>query len=78
MRLCTLTLSAALACTFALGQATAAHADPNPTAVADNSSGILSGNIIQVPVHLPVNVCGNAINVLTLLNTVSGSSCQSS
>ncbi|KAI1292417.1 hypothetical protein EDD11_008778, partial [Mortierella claussenii] len=31
---------------------------------ASNSPGVLSGNVIQVPVHVPVNVCGNTINVI--------------
>jgi hypothetical protein len=73
-----MTTTAALACAIALGQATTAYADPNPTAVAANNSGLLSGNNIQVPIQVPVNLCGNSINVLALLNPASGSECQNS
>ncbi len=34
-----------------------------------------SGNQIQVPVHVPVNVCGNSINVVGLLNPAAGNTC---
>jgi hypothetical protein len=43
--------------------------------VAAGSPGVLSGNLIQVPVHVPVNVCGNTINVIGLLNPAFGNSC---
>jgi hypothetical protein len=39
---------------------------------AVGSPGFLSGNVIQVPVNVPVNVCGNSVNVLGLLNGVGG------
>ncbi|MCD0481355.1 chaplin [Streptacidiphilus sp. ASG 303] len=42
---------------------------------AVGSPGVLSGNVIQVPVHVPVNVCGNTINVIGLLNPAFGNSC---
>ncbi|MEU5976612.1 chaplin [Streptomyces sp. NPDC017979] len=35
---------------------------------ATNSPGVASGNAVQVPVHVPVNVSGNSINVIGLLN----------
>lgn len=41
-----------------------------------NSPGVVSGNTIQVPVHIPVNVCGNTISVIGLLNPAFGNSCQ--
>jgi hypothetical protein len=50
---------------------TGAHAD----GIAKHSSGVLSGNVIQVPVHVPVNVCGNTINVIGLLNPAAGNVC---
>ncbi len=43
--------------------------------VAAGSPGVLSGNLIQVPVHVPVNVCGNTISVIGLLNPAFGNSC---
>ncbi len=41
-----------------------------------NSPGVVSGNTIQVPVHIPVNVCGNTISVIGLLNPAFGNRCQ--
>ncbi|NBM20748.1 chaplin [Streptomyces sp. GC420] len=43
--------------------------------VATNSPGVVSGNVIQVPVDVPVNVCGNSINVVGLLNPSFGNTC---
>ncbi|KAK6538936.1 hypothetical protein TWF694_010487 [Orbilia ellipsospora] len=40
-----------------------------------NSPGALSGNIVQVPVHVPVNACGNSISVIGALNTTFGNVC---
>ncbi|HEY3483437.1 MAG TPA: chaplin, partial [Streptomyces sp.] len=31
---------------------------------------------VQVPVHVPVNVCGNTVNVIGLLNPAFGNQCQ--
>ncbi|WSD65564.1 chaplin [Streptomyces sp. NBC_00510] len=42
---------------------------------AKNSPGVVSGNVIQVPVHVPVNVCGNTISVIGLLNPAIGNVC---
>nr|WP_242000096.1 chaplin [Streptomyces klenkii] len=36
-----------------------------------NSPGVLSGNVILVPLHVPVNACVD----VGLLNPASGSSC---
>jgi LPXTG-motif cell wall-anchored protein len=48
-------------------------------ATADGSSagsaGLISGNTVQVPVDVPVNVCGNTVNVVGLLNPAAGNSC---
>jgi hypothetical protein len=48
-------------------------------AIADGaaigSPGVLSGNVIQVPVSIPVNVCGNTINVVGILNPAAGNTC---
>ncbi|MFG2892725.1 chaplin [Streptomyces sp. NPDC048248] len=42
---------------------------------ASHSPGFLSGNVVQVPVHIPINVCGNTVNILALLNPAFGNSC---
>ncbi|MEU1007453.1 chaplin [Streptomyces sp. NPDC005890] len=43
--------------------------------VAAGSPGLVSGNGIQLPVHVPVNVCGNTVNVVGLLNPAAGNAC---
>jgi ChpA-C len=42
---------------------------------AAGSPGLISGNGIQLPVHVPVNVCGNTVNVVGLLNPTVGNAC---
>ncbi|MFJ9820394.1 chaplin [Streptomyces sp. NPDC101151] len=42
---------------------------------AADSPGLIAGNTIQVPVHLPVNVCGNTVDVVGLLNPAAGNTC---
>jgi hypothetical protein len=44
-------------------------------AVVTNSPGVLSGNSIQLPIHIPVNVCGNTVDVIGALNPAFGNSC---
>lgn len=39
------------------------------------SPGILSGNNVQAPAHVPVNACGNTVDVVGLFNPVMGNSC---
>ncbi|MER7948433.1 chaplin [Streptomyces sp. NPDC096079] len=53
----------------------AAHADAGAQGAAVGSPGVGSGNTIQLPVHVPVNVCGNTVNVVGLLNPAAGNSC---
>ncbi len=60
---------------MALGMAAPAFADAGAEGAAVGSPGVLSGNVIQVPVHVPVNVCGNSINVIGLLNPAFGNTC---
>ena len=44
----------------------------------DHSGGILSGNIVQAPVNVPINACGNTVNAAVVSNTESGASCTNS
>ncbi|MFD4791806.1 chaplin ChpD [Streptomyces sp. NPDC058459] len=60
---------------LALGGAAPAFADAGAEGVAVGSPGVLSGNVIQVPIHIPVNVCGNSVNVIALLNPAFGNTC---
>ncbi|MEU9345613.1 chaplin ChpH [Streptomyces sp. NPDC048278] len=52
-----------------------AAADSGAQGAAVGSPGVISGNVIQVPVHVPVNVCGNTISVIGLLNPAFGNTC---
>jgi len=52
-----------------------AHADSGAHGTASGSPGVLSGNSVQAPVHVPVNVCGNTVNVVGLLNPAVGNKC---
>ncbi|MEU1130222.1 chaplin ChpH [Streptomyces sp. NPDC005900] len=52
-----------------------AAADAGAQGAAVNSPGVLSGNVLQAPVHVPVNVCGNTVNVIGLLNPTFGNTC---
>jgi hypothetical protein len=36
---------------------------------------VLSGNSVGVPVHVPVNACGDTVDIVGLLNPTMGSSC---
>jgi hypothetical protein len=60
---------------LAFGGAAPAFADAGAEGAAVKSPGVLSGNVVQVPVHVPVNVCGNTINVVGLLNPAFGNKC---
>lgn len=58
-----------------LGGAAVASADAGAQGVAVGSPGVLSGNVVQIPVHIPVNACGNSVNVIALLNPAFGNTC---
>lgn len=52
-----------------------AQADSGARGGASDSPGVLSGNSVQLPVHVPVNVCGNSVNVVGVLNPAAGNNC---
>jgi hypothetical protein len=58
-----------------LGGAAPAFADADADAVAAHSPGVLSGNVVQVPINAPINVCGNTVNIVGLLNPTAGNVC---
>ncbi|WRZ92838.1 chaplin ChpG [Streptomyces sp. NBC_01007] len=66
---------ASVAAAAVAGTAGIAAADSDAHGAAAHSPGVLSGNVAQVPVHVPVNVCGNTINVIGLLNPTFGNTC---
>lgn len=67
-------LSAAAAA-LSLAGGGAAMADAGAAGTAAGSPGVISGNQVQVPVHVPVNVCGDTVNVIALLNPAFGNHC---
>ncbi|MBT3151851.1 chaplin ChpH [Streptomyces sp. NPDC093250] len=52
-----------------------AAADSGAQGAAVHSPGVVSGNVIQAPIHIPVNVCGNTVSVIGLLNPAFGNTC---
>ncbi|MEU0632859.1 chaplin [Streptomyces sp. NPDC005989] len=37
--------------------------------------GVLSGNVVQIPIDIPVNACSNTVSVIGLLNPAFGNAC---
>ncbi|MFU9033095.1 MULTISPECIES: chaplin [Streptomyces] len=70
-----MTALAALAAGTAVCGTSAAFADSNVAGAAVGSPGVVSGNLIQVPIHIPINVCGNTVNLVGLLNPAFGNNC---
>ncbi|WP_328370464.1 MULTISPECIES: chaplin [unclassified Streptomyces] len=66
---------AVAAASGAMAVAVPAYADSAAEGAAAGSPGLISGNTIQLPVHVPVNVCGNTVNVVGLLNPAAGNEC---
>ncbi|MFJ7280843.1 chaplin [Kitasatospora sp. NPDC098663] len=49
------------------------HRDAGAMGVVAMSPGVASGNVI--PLHVPINLCGNTIDIIALLNAASGNTC---
>ncbi|MFJ9341877.1 chaplin [Streptomyces sp. NPDC101733] len=75
MKIRNLATAACLTAGLILGGAGAALADANASGVAAGSPGILSGNVVQIPIHVPINLCGNSINLIGALNPAAGNTC---
>ncbi|MGA4842962.1 chaplin ChpH [Streptomyces sp. G45] len=58
-----------------LAGAGVAAADAGAQGAAVHSPGVASGNVVQIPVHVPVNACGNTISVIGVLNPAFGNYC---
>ncbi len=52
-----------------------AQADAGAGGGAADSPGVLSGNAVQAPVHIPASVCGNTVDIVGVLNPSFGNSC---
>jgi hypothetical protein len=42
------------------------------------SPGTLSGNVVQVPIHVPINACGDTVDNIGILNPSFGNTCINS
>lgn len=67
-------VTAAAGAVLAVGAGVAA-ADAGARGAAVRSPGVISGNLIQVPIHVPVNICGNTVNGAAALNPTFGNVC---
>lgn len=61
-----------------IGAAAPALADADADASVATSPGVVSGNAIQIPVHVPINVCGITVDIIALLNPAYGNVCINS
>lgn len=53
----------------------AGHSGSSASGAALNSPGLLSGNLLQAPLDIPLNVCGNSVDLVGVLNPAFGNSC---
>ncbi|MER5350263.1 chaplin [Kitasatospora sp. NPDC002551] len=70
----TAAVGAAVVGIVAAGAGTA-MASSGAEGVAAGSPGVISGNQLQIPVHIPVNLCGNTIDIIGILNPAFGNTC---
>ncbi|TQF06195.1 chaplin [Kitasatospora acidiphila] len=52
-----------------------AYAAAGASGAAAGSPGVASGNSVQVPIEVPINVCGDTIDVVGALNPAFGNQC---
>lgn len=66
---------AAMTCGIAVAGMGAASADAVAHGGAADSPGLVSGNSIQLPINVPVNLCGVTLDVVGALNPASDDKC---
>ncbi|MFF7331259.1 chaplin family protein [Streptomyces sp. NPDC008150] len=66
---------AVAAASGALAMAAPVYADAGADGAAAGSPGAVSGNTVQLPVNVPVNLCGDTVSVVGLLNPAMGNKC---
>ena len=66
---------AALVGGLVLASGGVAAADAGAGGAAIGSPGVLSGNVAQIPIDVPINLCGNSINIVALPNPTFGNTC---
>jgi hypothetical protein len=59
----------------AAGAGVASAHDAHAQGGATGSPGVGSGNLVQTPVHVPVNLCGNTATVVGALNPAFAAPC---
>ncbi|QEV17365.1 MULTISPECIES: chaplin [Streptomyces] len=64
-------VTAGLAAAASAGAASATS-DAQAQGTAANSPGVGSGNLVQAPIHIPVNATGNSVDVIGVLNPAFG------
>ncbi|MEW2414227.1 chaplin [Streptomyces sp. NPDC046866] len=69
------TTTAAAGAAILLGGAGLASADATASGAAVGSPGVISGNAVQVPISIPINICGNSVNIVGVLNPAFGNVC---
>ncbi|MFH9862706.1 chaplin [Streptomyces sp. NPDC017202] len=57
---------------IASGLVASAAGGASAAGVAEHSPGVVSGNVAQAPVHIPVNAVGNSVDVVGVLNPAFG------
>ncbi|MEU9405735.1 chaplin [Streptomyces sp. NPDC048281] len=67
--------SALLAAAVVLVGGGTAVADASTNAAAFNSPGVLSGNLLTIPVNAAIDVCNDAVNTVSLLTPGFGNTC---
>ncbi|MEU3369288.1 chaplin [Streptomyces sp. NPDC006711] len=75
MKIRTLAVMACLVAGATLGGAGTAMADSHAEGVAVGSPGVLSGNVVQIPVHIQANICGNSVGAAAAGNPAFGNTC---
>ncbi|WP_039934431.1 chaplin [Streptomyces viridochromogenes] len=70
------TAAAGLACAALLACAGTASADQGPVGIAHHSPGVLSGNVVQIPIDIDANICGNSVNFFGAFNPAIGNKCK--
>ncbi|MFH9424230.1 chaplin family protein [Streptomyces sp. NPDC017529] len=71
-------LIAATATGILAGVAASAHADSGGAGRTANSPGVATGSLVQAPVDVPVNLCGDTVDVVGVLNPAFGNQCVNS
>lgn len=59
----------------ATGMLTGAAAGAHAGSGAAAAPGVLAGNLLQAPVHLPMNLCDNTVTAISLFNLALGNHC---